>query len=58
MRLTLRTLMEALRTGRGPTTRALDLIFTPPYSGIGFTEVQQAGALNTPLADWGVQSDA
>jgi hypothetical protein len=46
--------MEALRTGRGPTTRALDLIFTPPYSGIGFDEVQQADALNTPLADWGI----
>jgi len=55
MRLSLRTLIELLRTGRGPTTRALDLIFTPPYSGSGFTEVQATGALDSPLAAWGVQ---
>ncbi len=55
MRLRLRTLTEALRTGKGPTTRALDLIFTPPYEGIGLTEVQDEDALNTPLADWGIE---
>jgi hypothetical protein len=54
MRLPLRVLIEVLRTRRGPTTRALDLIFTPPYSGLGLNEVQQPGALNTPLAPWGV----
>ncbi len=55
MKLSLRTFIEVLRTGRGPTTRALDAIFTPPYAGSGFEEVQEEGALDSPLADWGVQ---
>lgn len=56
MRLSLRTMIELLRTRRGPTTRALDVIFTPPYpeSDPGFEMVKENGALNTPLAQWGI----
>ena len=54
MRLSLRTMIEVLKTRRGPTTRALDVIFSPPYSGPGLLEVRDRDALDTPLAQWGI----